>query len=262
MTISISRSCAFVREDSLHAVTFDAPPPYSFGFRPLPSGVDVDLSIDTSAPLCRHRNSSVPSDTSFSALRQGGQFPATMASADFCRPVPTPLDAGSTRQIDRSPRVMHVTFLPYTRRIYRPTLPDGYRALKIMAFSPGWTCLVCGFCSSGRDFACGFLQIPPRDGYPCLSASGSHHQGPQGTFTPESSTDYHSQSSGADAPRAMRTHEKPSICRSGAFLKLRYFLGTVRMSIPGVGLMPNIERDVSEWGLYLAEASIINPVCS
>ena len=28
---------------------------------------------------------------------------------------------------------------------------------------------VCGFCSSDRDFATGFFQIPPRDGHPCLS---------------------------------------------------------------------------------------------
>lgn len=60
-----------------------------------------------------------------------------MASADFCRPIPAPLDAGSTRQIDRSPRVMRVTFLPYTRHIYSLTLPDDYLALKKLAFSPG-----------------------------------------------------------------------------------------------------------------------------
>ncbi|PIU19506.1 MAG: hypothetical protein COT18_07160 [Elusimicrobia bacterium CG08_land_8_20_14_0_20_59_10] len=28
--------------------------------------------------------------------------------------------------------------------------------------------LSCGSCSSGRDFASGFLQIPPRGGHPCL----------------------------------------------------------------------------------------------
>ena len=33
--------------------------------------------------------------------------------------------------------------------------------------------LVCDFCSSGQCFACGFLQIPPRDGHPCRPASGS-----------------------------------------------------------------------------------------
>lgn len=33
--------------------------------------------------------------------------------------------------------------------------------------------LICDFCSSGQCFACGFLQIPPRGGHPCRSASGS-----------------------------------------------------------------------------------------
>ncbi|HBH22082.1 MAG TPA: hypothetical protein DDY13_01530 [Cytophagales bacterium] len=28
--------------------------------------------------------------------------------------------------------------------------------------------LVCSFCSSGQDFASDFLQIPPRNGHPCL----------------------------------------------------------------------------------------------
>jgi hypothetical protein len=126
-----------------------------------------------------------------------------MASADFWQPVPTPLDAGSTRQTARSPRVIRVTFLPYTRRIYCLTLPDDYWALKIVAFSPGWDSLICGFCSSGRDFACGFLRIPPRGRHPCRSASGSRHQGPQGTCTPKSLIDHHSLSSGAYAPRAM-----------------------------------------------------------
>ncbi len=33
---------------------------------------------------------------------------------------------------------------------------------------PPRKCLVCDFCPSVRDFASGFLQIPPRDGHPCL----------------------------------------------------------------------------------------------
>ena len=33
--------------------------------------------------------------------------------------------------------------------------------------------LVCDFCSSGQRFACGFLQIPPHDGYPCRPANDS-----------------------------------------------------------------------------------------
>ena len=128
---------------------------------------------------------------------------ATMASADFCRPIDVPYDASSSRQTDRSPRVIHATFLPYTRRIYSSILLDDYRVLKILAFSPGWNCLVCDFCSSGRKFACGFLQIPPRGGHPCRSASGSRHQGPQRTFTSKSPISHHSRSDGACAPRAM-----------------------------------------------------------
>src|SRR5690242_13107538 len=33
--------------------------------------------------------------------------------------------------------------------------------------------LVCDFCSSSQRFACGFLQIPPRDGHPCRPANDS-----------------------------------------------------------------------------------------
>src|ERR1041385_7564167 len=34
-------------------------------------------------------------------------------------------------------------------------------------------CLICGFCSPSQRFACGFLQIPPRDGPPCRPANDS-----------------------------------------------------------------------------------------
>jgi hypothetical protein len=44
-------------------------------------------------------------------------------------------DAGSTRQVNRSPRVIRATFLPSTCHIYSSTLPDDYRALKKFAFS-------------------------------------------------------------------------------------------------------------------------------
>src|ERR1041384_5844674 len=33
--------------------------------------------------------------------------------------------------------------------------------------------LVCDFCSSSQRFACGFLQIPPRDGHPSRPANDS-----------------------------------------------------------------------------------------
>jgi hypothetical protein len=87
--------------------------------------------------------------------------PTRMASADFCLPIPTPLDDGSTRQADRPPRVRRATFIPYTRRIYFRTLPDDYWALDLRASSPGYGCLVYGSCSSGRDFAYSFLPTLP-----------------------------------------------------------------------------------------------------
>src|SRR5204862_6063914 len=33
--------------------------------------------------------------------------------------------------------------------------------------------LICDFCSSDQRFACGFLQLPPRDGHPCRPANDS-----------------------------------------------------------------------------------------
>jgi len=133
--------------------------------------------------LCsRHRNSRLLFVPTCSALCRLVS-PAHMASADFCRTSRHSVSrlprTGFRPVLDsRSPRVMRVTFTPYTRRIYIHTLPDGYWALKNIAFSPGCACLVCDFCSSGRSFACGFLQIPGRPGHPCRSANGSHHQGP------------------------------------------------------------------------------------
>ena len=188
-------------------MTFAAPLPYSRGFRPLPSGLAPDVSTRPSAaPVVIEIQGSCPF-TSCSALCRLVR-PTRMASADFCQPIPTPLDAGSTRQVGRPPRVMRATFIPYTRRIYSHTLPDGYRALKTFACSPGYDCLVCDSCPSGREFACGFLQIPPRDGHPCRPAIGSHHQGPKRTCTSKSLLDLHSQADGAHAPRAMPGAQK------------------------------------------------------
>ncbi len=107
------------------------------------------------------RKQSLPCSTG-SALHRGVS-PTTMASADFCQPIPAPFDAGSSRQVDRSPRVRHVTFIPYTRRIYFRTLSDDYWALDLLASSPECGCLICGSCSSGRDFAFSFLPTLPRD---------------------------------------------------------------------------------------------------
>ena len=44
--------------------------------------------------------------------------------------------------------------------------------------------LLCGFCSSGQRFACGFLQIPPRDGHPCRPANYSPCRASRGLSPP------------------------------------------------------------------------------
>ena len=60
-----------------------------------------------------------------------------MPSADFCRPFPAPRDAGSTGQVSRPPRVMRTHLHAYARRIYVQAFRARYRALKIIASSPG-----------------------------------------------------------------------------------------------------------------------------
>ena len=106
-----------------------------------------------------------------SALRQLVS-PTTMASADFCQPIPTPLDAGSTMQVGRSPRVRRATFT---------LMPAAFTALlsvQVSGFEDNCLLtqhdrLICDFCSSGQCFACGFLQIPPHGGHPCRLANRS-----------------------------------------------------------------------------------------
>ena len=71
------------------------------------------------------------------------------------------------RHTVRPPRVRAPTF---------PLMPAAYtsalsvQVLDFESFGPliQRGCLLCGFCSSGQRFVSGFLQIPPRDGHPCL----------------------------------------------------------------------------------------------
>jgi hypothetical protein len=90
-----------------------------------------------------------------------------MASADFCRLM---------LRHSRTPRLwlsqispgknadLHPMYLPHLP----PCAPDSGGASFCLANSPAQNGLICGFCSSGQDFAAGFLQIPPHDGHPCL----------------------------------------------------------------------------------------------
>ena len=107
---------------------------------------------------------------------------ATTTSAAIYQPIPTPYGVSSPRQADRLPRVIRVTFTAYIPWIYVPTfrMVSGFEFRGPLAqMEPP---LSAG-CSSDRSFAYSFLQIPPRGGHPCCSASSSHHQGLQGTFT-------------------------------------------------------------------------------
>ena len=106
-----------------------------------------------------------------------------MASADFCFPCASLFSNTSHRQENNSPRVRRVTFISYTRGIYgglvRMTL--GFGSFCPLAHQPTPQC---PSCSSGRDFACSFLPIPPRGGHRCCSARGSCHKGPQRDLHP------------------------------------------------------------------------------
>jgi len=98
--------------------------------------------------------------------------PTNMASADFCKPIPAPLDAGSTRQVGRSPRVRRTTFtlIPAASTAVFSVQVSGFEDICLLT---QYNRLICDSCSSGQCFACGFLQIPPRGGHPCRPANTS-----------------------------------------------------------------------------------------
>jgi hypothetical protein len=58
---------------------------------------------------------------------------------------------------------LHPIYLLHLHR--KPRIAFGLRF--VAQTRPVYICLICSFCSSGRDFASGFLQIPPHDGHPC-----------------------------------------------------------------------------------------------
>jgi len=95
-----------------------------------------------------------------------------MASADFWRRIPTPLDVGSTRHLARSPRVMRIHLHAYVRRIYVVALRASIGLCRYWPAHPA-TPPLSDFCSSDQRFACGFLQIRSRPRHPCRSASTS-----------------------------------------------------------------------------------------
>ena len=113
--------------------------------------------------------------------------PTTMASADFCQPIPAPLDAGSTRQVDRSPRVRRATFtlMPAAFTAVLSVQVSGFEDISLLT---QYDRLICDSCSSGQCFACGFLQISPHDGHPCRPANRSPCQAGRGLSPPSHPT--------------------------------------------------------------------------
>ena len=159
--------------------TFDAPYPYSHRFCPLPSGSPLTsqssflrllrpmklqhLFVPTCSGLRRH------------ALRLLCHLLTSVCQSHRLSTVIVP--KSTDKQTDLPVYCAH-TFTPYTRRIYSHVFPNDYWALNLMAFSPRRGCLICASCSSGRGFACRFLQTPPRGGSLCGSANGSRNRGP------------------------------------------------------------------------------------
>ena len=155
--------------------TLDAPSPYSRGFRPLPFGSPRASHL----PLCVyfvHQDFGTPPTFPVRAfIPCAGLLCPRLTSARSSRRLVTVV---AFLQACRPPRVLRTHFLPISPSHLLPRLPNDYRALNVFAFSPRRGCLVCASCSSGRGFACRFLQTPPRGGSPCGSANGSRHQGP------------------------------------------------------------------------------------
>ena len=87
-----------------------------------------------------------------------------MASADFSRQI---LFQPSFHSSVRPPRVRIITFFSCNCYIYCMGFGQ-YWTLSWVADSSSQFSLIYSFCSSVQEFAYGFLQIPPREGHPCL----------------------------------------------------------------------------------------------
>ena len=182
-TNSISPSrLASVPECPRSAAMLDATSPCSRAVRALASGVPATVPGRLSASPVTIREPRLLYGTSCSALRRCGRhrlpWPLLTSATPSRRLSTTVAPNQSPGRTADLPGLRRTTFIPYTRRIYADTLPDDYWASDILAPSPGYRRLLCGSCSSGRNFAFGFLQIPARPGHPCRSANGSRHQGP------------------------------------------------------------------------------------
>ena len=126
-----------------------------------------------------------PDGSNSSALRRATHA-TTMASADFYRPIVTPYDVTSPRAGRQISQGKTRDFPPTYPPHIRPLGPDDIGLRVYWPSRPPRRRLVCDSCSSGREFACRFLQIPRRRGHPCGSARSSCHQGLHRDFHPAS----------------------------------------------------------------------------
>ena len=137
--------------------------------------------------------------------------PTNMTAADFCQPFPSPLDAGSPRQIDRPPRVRRAT-VPLMPAASTTVLSVQVSGFKDNCLLTQYDRLICDSCSSGQRFACGFLQILPHDRHPCRSANRSPCRAGRGLAPPSHPISHHSRWNSASqgaARHAWRTKKKP-----------------------------------------------------
>ena len=138
-----------------------------------------------------------------------------MASADFCKSIPTSRDAGSTRQIRRPPRVRRVTFA-LMPAAFTSVLSVQVWGVEDSGLLTQHECLICDFCSSSQCFACGFLQPTPR-GINLAVRLAVPLAGPAEDFHLQVSPNYHHDNQDCACHGATRhawrtTRKRPSNC--------------------------------------------------
>jgi len=96
-----------------------------------------------------------------------------MASADLWPSISASLDANSTRQMARSPRVLRTHLHTYARRLY---LTAFRTCIGLCIFRPAHPTVppLTASCSSRQRFASGFLPTPGRPGNRCLPLTLAH----------------------------------------------------------------------------------------
>jgi len=98
--------------------------------------------------------------------------------------------------------------------------------------------LICSFCSSGRDFAASFLQIPPRGGHPCLKLTFP-------TVKVRSGLSPYSY-------RPCRAHiKKPQSCRRAAAANIRIIFRLTSRGAESSGHFPGTRID-AHYGDFIA----------